>query len=46
MEKREIHITLSAKDHHAFMCKVRSEDNNASRKIRNWIRKYLKGELA
>jgi hypothetical protein len=45
-EKREIHVMLSATDHQAFMCKVRSEDSNASQKVRGWIRKFLRGELS
>jgi hypothetical protein len=45
MEKREIHVTLAAIQHRDFMVKVRCEDSNASRKIRSWTARYLKGEL-
>ena len=45
MEKRDIHVTLPATQHRSFMVKVRSNDGNASRKIRSWIARYLKGEL-
>ena len=43
--KKELHIVLPHDQHRAFMVRTKSNNTNASKKIREWIQKFLKGEL-